>query len=162
MEAAAIVIQSHYRGYITRKRNKEIDLKFASLVAEIAPNKLLEFWDLESLSRRRIKSVNLTDTDNKSESEIELEEEIEIKKELIEEHKPVEIEKVESEKPNAFEQLGLKTSEARKSIGTILTEAGFKARTIERGDLVDKRRQLLSDLWHYQSAILERRQTHHG
>ena len=26
MEAAAIVIQSHYRGYITRKRNKEIDL----------------------------------------------------------------------------------------------------------------------------------------
>ena len=39
---------------------------------------------------------------------------------------------VEPEKPNAFEQLGLKTSEARKSIGTILTEAGFKARTIER------------------------------
>ena len=29
--------------------------KFASLVAEITPNKLLEFWDLESLSRRRIK-----------------------------------------------------------------------------------------------------------
>jgi len=159
---AAVTIQSAFRGYLIRKRNKAIDLQFASLVAEIAPSKLLEFWDAESLSRKSSKppippSIDISDCCDEIEEEETKEE---IKEETVEPKK-------REEKQAAFAQLGLK--EKPSSIGALLAEAGFEGRcSLDRRDLVDKRRQLLSDLWNYQNAILARRQTnnqtrsHHG
>jgi len=219
---AVTKIQAHYRGYLVRKRNREIDLKFASLVAEIAPSKLLEFWDTESLSRKSTRKAadcqksdifeEEVDLETPKEVSVEVEQVVEVpsspkkdeitsevkveeskahkalqtsekvdfnivsKRELeaeldkvgeVVEKEPisktaevVEASPVVIDKPKAFEQLGLKSSPA-KNIGAILSEAGFTSK-IDKSDLTGKRKQLLSDLWAYQSAILERRQTHHG
>jgi len=135
---AAVTIQSAFRGYLIRKRNKAIDLQFASLVAEIAPSKLLEFWDAESLSRKSSKppippSIDISDCCD------EIEEEEETKEEIKEETVIVEPKKREA----AFAQLGLK--EKPSSIGALLAEAGFEGRcSLDRRDLVDKRSVLSS------------------
>ena len=112
--------------------------QFASLVAEIAPSKLLEFWDAESLSRKSSKpptppSIDISDCCDEIEEEETKEE---IKEETVEPKK-------REEKQAAFAQLGLK--EKPSSIGALLAEAGFEGRcSLDRRDLVDKRSVLSS------------------
>ena len=103
-------------------------------MAEIAPSKLLEFWDAESLSRKCTStrpsdpsSIDISDVENIVEEEVEVEKEEEIK-----------IVQKTTKKTPAFAQLGLKSKPV--SIGALLAEAGFEGRhTLDRRDLLDKR-----------------------
>jgi len=280
MDSAALIIQSHYRGFLTRKRNNQIDLHFASIVAEIEPDKLLEFWDCEALSRREPKKrpdtaqsvdadpietktisgsnwhLQLDTAESTSEaetqteqnlhfldaeqpaqgstdrkvgprepspepahqkipkvpiSEVDQEKEVDIPIVIVEDipasvvttetasqntvpstvpntvqNIPIPTETIEkcaspeisiekpkgpsstrlipnrsetrkSSLPSAASELGIRTS-PDKSIGEVLSEAGFSAKSLSKEQLVEKRNQLLIDLWSYQSVIDQRHQ----
>jgi hypothetical protein len=260
MDSAALIIQSHYRGFLTRKRNNQIDLHFASIVAEIEPDKLLEFWDCEALSRREPKKrpdtaqsvdadpietktvsgsnwhLQLDTAESTSEAETQTEQnlnflepekstqqktqtptvpssehekEVDIPIVIVEDIPPsvvtpdspncatlpntvqniiIPTETIEtsatykpeiptdkpkgpsptrllpsrsenrkSSIPSAASELGIRTS-PDKSIGEVLSEAGFSAKSLSKEQLVEKRNQLLIDLWSYQSVIDQRHQ----
>lgn len=264
MDSAALIIQSHYRGFLTRKRNNQIDLHFASIVAEIEPDKLLEFWDCEALSRREPKKrpdtaqsvdadpietktvsgsnwhLQLDTAESTSEAETQTEQnlnflepdqsaqqknltspvsisntekEVDIQIVIFEDlpQKTVATETdsqntVSSKEPNtvpnciisteiitkcapykpeiptdkpkgpsptrllpsrsenrkssipsAASELGIRTS-SEKSIGEVLSEAGFSAKSLSKEQLVEKRNQFLIDLWSYQAVIDQRHQ----
>jgi len=256
MDSAALIIQSHYRGFLTRKRNNQIDLHFASIVAEIEPDKLLEFWDCEALSRREPKKrpdtaqsvdadpiasktvsgsnwhLQLDTAESTSEAETQTEQnlnflepekspeqtnqslpvpipdqEVDIPIVIVEDippsselttetapqstvHNSVTVQKIikptdktervdtpeiptqkpkgqsstrllptrsENRKSSAASELGIRTS-PDKSIGEVLSEAGFSAKSLSKEQLVEKRNQLLIDLWSYQSVIDQRHQ----
>jgi len=134
---AATVIQSHFRGYLVRKRNKEVDLLFGALVAEVEPDKLLNFWDCEAISRRNNPKTTKRPSSQASQTG-----------EATDCPKPD-----RPEKENKIATV-LQIEETPEKI---LEEAGIDTRILGISELKSKRSQLLSDLWWLQSAIISRR-----
>lgn len=143
MDQAATIIQANFRGHLSRKRNRDIDLVFGALVAEVESDKLLHFWDREAISRRvssQSKNKNLKSSQKANSTDFQS-----ISPRL---NSP------EFQEPNLIEKLNINTSPEK-----ILTDAGFKASSLTGGQLKDKRFDLLSELWWLQSAIISRRKS---
>lgn len=142
MDEAATVIQAYTRGYLARKRNRDVDLVFGAVVAEVQPDKLLNFWDCVAISRRPTKHTSKPEASQKSKS-------TDCQSILTE------LNSLDFQEPTpASSTLNIDTSPTK-----ILIEAGFNPRSLTRSKLDSKRTELLSELWWLQSAILSRRET---
>jgi hypothetical protein len=171
LEHSAVIIQKYYRAFRIRKKNSEIDLNFASLVAEIEPDKLLEFWDTEALSRRNTTLNNYTTPSSTTTpnttttTTLKITTPIESKEIQTEPilHTPI-LSKTPTKTGSnpttgstisAKDILGTKSNQD-EPIGKILSDAGFSPRSLTKKQLLEKRKKLLSDLWFCQNSILER------
>ncbi|CAG5105315.1 Oidioi.mRNA.OKI2018_I69.chr1.g2019.t1.cds [Oikopleura dioica] len=150
---AATLIQAAFRGYRTRKRNANLDLEFAALVAEIEPEKLLRFWDVEALSRRNYQQIASKGETVQTYSRTKNEENQAVSSniELIATEE-------EKELPNNQESRDVQSYSYINSYIMDFQQEDHGNLCVTKEQLDSKRLELLNDLWWLQHSIISRRQ----